>query len=69
MEDADIQTSLIIPWKTPAGTVVDMIHANPFAEQVIKEFLDSLTFCNYDAGDALQKIVDTYLTAEDIENF
>lgn len=41
-KNKDIQHQLIRPWKTPVGTVVDMIHANPSAERIIKKFFDSL---------------------------
>lgn len=68
-KDEDIQNQLVKPWKTPVGTVVDMIHANPFAEIIIKEFFDSLPRYGYDVSHALEKLVEGYLSESDIWKF
>lgn len=65
----DIKTSLIEPWKTPIQTIIDMIHANPFAEEAIKDFFDALPKYNHNINFALQAVVDKHLTCTDIENF
>ena len=63
-----IKTSLITPWKTPAQTVIDMIHANPFAEESIKNFFDALPRCDYNLGDTLQEVLED-LSIKDLDNF
>ncbi len=68
-KDEDIQSQLVRPWKTPIGTVVDMIHANPFAEIIIKEFFDSLSRHGYNVSQALASLIEKYLKDIDIEKF
>ncbi len=68
-EDEDIQNKLINLWQTPVGTVVDMIHANPFAETIIKEFFDSLPRHKNNISMALEALIETHLTDLDIEKF
>lgn len=62
IDNPDIQTQLIQKWKTPIGTVVDMIHANPFAEIVIKRFFESLPSHQYDVSTALESAIERNLT-------
>lgn len=46
-----------------------MIHANPFAELVIKKFFKSLQHYSYDLSAALRSAIDFNLKPEDIEKF
>lgn len=64
-----IQTSLIKSWITPIQTIVEMIHENPHAEEVIKEFFDILPRHSYNLITALQEVVEKHLSEGDIENF
>lgn len=68
-QDEDIRNRLLIPWKTPVGTVVDMIHANPFAEIIIKEFFESLPHHRYNVSQALASLIGFHLKDQDIKNF
>lgn len=65
----EVQTQLLQHWKTPVGTIVDMIHANPFAELLIKRFFESLPHYRYNASEALESSIHANLTAADIEKF
>jgi len=56
-EDEDIQDQLIKLWKTPVGTVVDMIHANSSVEIIIKKFFDSLPRHQNNVSRALEELV------------
>ncbi len=64
-----LKTQLLQHWKTPIGTVVDMIHANPYAEILIKRFFESLPWSWYNVSEALERTIHTNLTAADIEKF
>lgn len=68
-ENDDVQAQLIKPWKTPIGTIVDMIHANPFAEVLIKRFFESLNQHDYNISTALKSAIDKNLKEADIEKF
>ncbi len=46
-----------------------MIHENPHAEEVIKEFFDILPRHSYNLITALQEVVEKHLSEGDIENF
>lgn len=69
IDNPDIQTQLIQKWKTPTGTIVDMIHANPFAEIVIKRFFESLSHHQYDVSSALESAIETNLESRDLVKF
>lgn len=43
VENEKLQRDVMANWKTPIGTIIDMIHANPFAEILIKRFFESLS--------------------------
>jgi len=68
-ENEDVQTQLLQNWKTPIGTIFDMIHANPFAEILIKRFFESLAHHKYNVSTALENSISTNLTTADIEKF
>jgi hypothetical protein len=68
-ENPDIQRQLIDPWKTPIGTIVDMIHANPFSEIIISRFFESLGKHNYDISTALEASIHGNLDQSDLERF
>lgn len=68
-ENENLQTQVLQHWKTPVGTIVDMIHANPFAEIIIKRFFESLSSNNYNASTTLEKAIHTNLSAEDLDKF
>ncbi len=67
--NTDLQNDLIQHWQTPAGTIVDMIHANPGAEIVIKNFFESLERHGYNMSTALEESIAHNLTETDIEKF
>jgi len=46
-----------------------MIHANPFAEILIKRFFESLAHHKYNVSTALENSISTNLTTADIEKF
>ena len=69
VQNADIKTSLLIPWQTPAQTVIDMIHANPFAEESIRRFFDELPRTHYNLSHALRIVLDMYLNPGDLDDF
>ena len=46
-----------------------MIHANPFAEILIKRFFESLARHHYNTSTALESTIQETLTAADIEKF
>ncbi len=69
VERSDLQQNVIQHWQTPIGTITDMIHANPFAELVIKKFFRSLQYYDYDLSAALSSTIDFNLKPEDIEKF
>lgn len=68
-KNEDLQTQLLQHWKTPTGTIVDMIHANPFAEILIKRFFGSLPHYRYNVSEALESSIHANLSAADIEKF
>lgn len=68
-KNEDAETKLIQKWKTPIGTIVDMIHANPFAERVIKRFFLSLPGHQYNVSSALEKAIETNLESWDLAKF
>ena len=68
-ENDDLKTKVLQHWKTPVGTIVDMIHANPFAEIFIKRFFESLNNHHYNVSAALESSIQANLTAIDIEKF
>ncbi len=61
-DNPDVQNQLIQKWKTPTGTVVDMIHANPFAEIVIQRFFESLPHHQYNISTALEASIKANLS-------
>lgn len=69
VERSGLQQNVIQHWQTPIGTITDMIHANPFAELVIKKFFRSLQHYGYDVSAALRSAIDFELKPEDIEKF
>lgn len=68
-QNEDLKTQVLQHWKTPVGTIVDMIHANPFAEVLIKNFFESLPRNDYNVSVALENSIQKNLTAADIEKF
>jgi hypothetical protein len=68
-ENETLQAQVLQHWKTPVGTIVDMIHANPFAEILIQRFFESFPRHGYDVSSSLGKIIETELRAGDIEKF
>lgn len=69
IEDEIIQKNLIIPWRTPIQTIVDMIHANPFAEIRIREFFEALSKNNPNISRALRGLIKENLSKKDMEKF
>ena len=68
-DNSELKNEVVTPWKTPATTVIDMIHANPFAEEVIKDFFDILPRYDYDLRVALMVTVDKHLSEKDQHDF
>lgn len=68
-ENDTLRSQVLEPWKTPIWTIVDMIHANPFAEIVIQRFFQSLPRHNYNASTALEESIASGLTEGDREKF
>lgn len=69
VENEKLQRDVMANWKTPIGTIIDMIHANPFAEILIKRFFESLSWCGYDVSIALEKSINEHLSGRDILSF
>ncbi len=67
--NTELEVQVLQHWKTPIGTIVDMIHANPFAEILIKKFFESLPGHWYNVSEALEKSIRANLSTADIENF
>jgi hypothetical protein len=67
--DHQTQETLIDPWKTTTWTIVDMIFANPFAEEIAVEFFNALWKNNYDPIKTFKSVADKHLTSQDIEDF
>lgn len=68
-KNTHIQESLIKPWKTTTWTIVDMIFANPFAEEIAVEFFESLRKNQNNPIAAFRAISDTHLGSTDRDNF
>lgn len=69
VENEKLKRDVIANWKTPIGTIIDMIHANPFAEILIKRFFESLSWCDYDVSIALEQSINEHLSGRDILDF
>lgn len=69
VENNELHTQVLQHWKTPIGTIVDMIHANPFAEILIKRFFESLSKHRHNVSSALEESIEAQLTSSDITHF
>ncbi len=67
--DERVHSTLIKPWKTPTNTIVDMIFANPFAEDIAIEFFELLPRNNHNPLKTFKHIVTRHLTWVDRINF
>lgn len=64
-----VQSTLIKPWKTPENTIIDMIFANPFAEDIAIEFFELLPKNNHNPIKTFKHIVNKHLIWDDMFDF